>query len=221
MGFRERFWNRSYVATPSWELGTADPVLVRALDDRGIVGPGRALDVGCGTGDNAIELARRGFEVTAIDLAERPLTQAREKADAAGLTIGFRQADVTRFEEEGPFDLIVDRGLLMSLFGERARRTYTSAVIRLTTDGSGVYQAQWELPEVPRVLSPGWFVTAAKGIVVAPDEVEQRLGEAFLIERLCRSVEPTDDPGMRRLGIRSVAKTSYWLRRRIGGDGDP
>jgi 2-polyprenyl-3-methyl-5-hydroxy-6-metoxy-1,4-benzoquinol methylase len=72
MSLKARFWDRMYRGTPSWELGRADPVLVRALDDRRVRGPGRALDVGCGTGDNAIELANRGFEVTAIDIAERP-----------------------------------------------------------------------------------------------------------------------------------------------------
>ncbi len=183
MGLTARFWNRRYETTPSWELGTADPVLVRTLDDRGVVGPGRALDVGCGTGDNAIE---------------------------------FRLADVTRFHEEAPFELIVDRGLLMSLFGERARRSYAWALIRLTTGGSCVYQDQWELPQAPRALSPGWVATAVKGVVVAPGEVERRLGDAFLVETLRRSVEPTDDPGMRRTGIRCVAKMSYWLQRKPG-----
>jgi 2-polyprenyl-3-methyl-5-hydroxy-6-metoxy-1,4-benzoquinol methylase len=65
-------------------------VLLRALDDRLVQGPGRALDVGCGTGDNAIELAVRGFEVTAIDIADRPLSMAREKAAAAGVAVEFR-----------------------------------------------------------------------------------------------------------------------------------
>jgi len=217
MGFRDRFWNRRYETTPSWELGTADPVLVRTLDHRGVAGPGRALDVGCGTGDNAIELARRGFEVTAIDLAERPLVQAREKAHAAGLPVGLRRADITRFDDQAPFDLIVDRGLLMSLFGERTRRSYASALTRLTADGSCIYQDQWELPEVPRALSPGWVATAVMGVVVTPGEVDRRLGDAFLVETLRRSVEPSDDPGMRRMGIRYVAKTSYWLQRRPGG----
>ena len=79
-----------------------------------------------------------------------------------------------------------------------------------------VHQDQWELPEAPRALSPGWFATAVKGVVVAPGEVEHRLGDAFLVETLRRSEEPTDDPGMRRMGIRCVAKTSYWLRRKPG-----
>ncbi len=215
MNLTARFWNRMYRGVPSWELGQADPVLVSALDERNIRGPGRALDVGCGTGDNAIALAGRGFEVTAIDVAERALALAREKAAAAGVAVAFRRADVTGLEEtDGTFDLIVDRGLLMSLFGERARRAYASSLIHLTADGGCHYQSQWELPQDPRVLSPGWVATTVKGFVIAPNEIERRFGQMFLIEPLHRSVEPTTDPGMRRMGIRHVAKTSYWLQRR-------
>ena len=212
---KARFWNRMYASTPTWELGQADPVLIGVLDDRRVRGPGRALDVGCGTGDNAIELASRGFEVTAIDLADRPLALAREKAAAAGVAVEFRRADVTRIGQMGSgFDLIVDRGLLMSLFGERARRAYASALVRLAAEGGSFYQYQWVLPEEPRGLTPGWLATQLKGLVVAPGEIERRFGDAFVVEELHRSIEPTDDPGIRRMGIRQVAKTSYWLQRR-------
>jgi SAM-dependent methyltransferase len=215
MSLKARIWDRMYRGTPSWELGQPDPVLVRALDDRRVQGPGRALDVGCGTGDNAIELAARGFEVTAIDIADRPLAMAREKAAAAGVTVEFRRADVTRLGQlGGAFDLVVDRGLLMSLFGERARGPYASALIRLTAEGGSHYQYQWELPRDPRLLSAGWWASKVKGFVTSPGEIEDRFGDAFVVEQLYRSIEPTDDPGIRRMGIRQVAKTSYWLQRR-------
>jgi SAM-dependent methyltransferase len=205
----------SLKAAPSWELGHPDPVLVRALDDRHVWGPGRALDVGCGTGDKAIELAGRGFEVTAIDIADRPLALGREKADAAGVVVEFRLADVTRLGQMGDgFDLIVDRGLLMSLFGERERRAYASALGSLTAEGGSHYQHQWELPHDPGVSSAGWWATRVKGFVISPGEIEDRFGGTFEVEQLRRSIEPTDDPGIRRMGIRQVAKTSYWLHRR-------
>jgi SAM-dependent methyltransferase len=212
---KARVWDRMYRGTPSWELGKPDPVLVRTLDDRLVQGPGRALDVGCGTGDDAIELAGRGFEVTAIDIADRPLAIARQKADAAGVAVEFRLADVTRLGQlGGAFDLIVDRGLLVSLFGERARGAYASALIRLTADGGSHYQYQWELPRDPRLLSAGWWAARVEGFVVSPGEIQDRFGSAFAGEQLRRSIEPTDDPGIRQMGIRQVAKTSYWLQRR-------
>lgn len=209
-----RFWNRMYRTTPSWELGRADPTLIAALDERGLHGPGRALDIGCGTGDNAIALAARGFEVTGIDIAERALDAARAKARTAGLDITFIRADITATDAlTGTFDVVVDRGLLMSLFGEHARQAYTAAVTRLTAPDGAVYLHQWELPQRPRVLSAGWWAMRVKGLVVAPGELERRFGEHFHLTTLARSVEPTDDKAMRRVGLRWVAKTSTWMQR--------
>lgn len=89
----------------------AHPDLIDALDERGVQ-PGRALDVGCGTGDNAIELARRGFDVTAIDVAERAPDMARSKAAAAEVSVDFRLCDITArsTDLDGPLAFIVDRG---------------------------------------------------------------------------------------------------------------
>lgn len=102
----------------------------------------------------------------------------------------------------------------MSLFGERARRSYAAAVVRLAADGAGVFQHQWVLPQLPVAPTRAWVATKLKGFVLAPGELERRLGEAFDIQQLRRSIEPSDDPGLRRVGITDVAKTSYWLVRR-------
>src|SRR5512134_3974482 len=53
----------------------------------------RILDIGCGTGRHAIELARRGYTVVGVDLSESMLNKARAKAQANGVTVDFRQAD--------------------------------------------------------------------------------------------------------------------------------
>lgn len=56
---------------------------------------GRALDIGCGTGDHAVNLARRGWDVTGVDYIPRALTAARAKATAATVDVRFPHADVT------------------------------------------------------------------------------------------------------------------------------
>jgi len=61
------------------------------------------LDVGCGTGRHAIELARRGFSVTGIDLSENQLTRAREKAIEAGVAVDFLRRDARSFRFDVPF----------------------------------------------------------------------------------------------------------------------
>ena len=65
------------------------------------------LDVGCGTGRHSIELAKRGYNVTGIDLSENQLQKAREKAQNAGLKIDFIQADAREFSLGRKFDFAI------------------------------------------------------------------------------------------------------------------
>lgn len=67
----------------------------------------RILDMGCGTGRHALELARRGYRVTGVDLSDGMLAQARAAAAAEGLTtVTFQQADATRYSTDQPFDRV-------------------------------------------------------------------------------------------------------------------
>ncbi|HNS16872.1 MAG TPA: class I SAM-dependent methyltransferase [Bacteroidales bacterium] len=67
----------------------------------------RVLDLGCGTGRHTIELARRGYRVTGIDLSEAQLKRAREKAKKAGLVIDFQQQDARELSFRNAFDLVI------------------------------------------------------------------------------------------------------------------
>ncbi len=65
------------------------------------------LDVGCGTGRHAIELAKRGYQVTGIDLSEDQLKKAREKAKNEMVEVTFLQRDARDFSFDDPFDLVI------------------------------------------------------------------------------------------------------------------
>ncbi|HQB08446.1 MAG TPA: class I SAM-dependent methyltransferase, partial [bacterium] len=67
----------------------------------------KILDVGCGTGRHAIELTKRGYNVTGIDLSESQLERAREKATEAGLDIKFMKADARNLPFNGEFDAAI------------------------------------------------------------------------------------------------------------------
>ena len=67
----------------------------------------RILDVGCGTGRHAIELARRGYAVVGVDLSAAQLAWAREKAAAQGIRVDFRKADARHLTFAGEFDLAI------------------------------------------------------------------------------------------------------------------
>jgi SAM-dependent methyltransferase len=70
--------------------------------------PGAAiLDVGCGTGRHAIELARRGFAVTALDISAGMLAEARRRAEAAAVEVTWLEEDATRFAFASEFDAVI------------------------------------------------------------------------------------------------------------------
>ena len=65
------------------------------------------LDVGCGTGRHAIELAKRGYHVVGIDLSESQLKRARDKAKASNLVIDFHRQDARNLSFDGEFDVAI------------------------------------------------------------------------------------------------------------------
>lgn len=67
----------------------------------------RILDIGCGTGRHSIELARRGYQVTGIDLSDSMLTRAKEKAAAAGVAVDFQCRDARKLTFDNEFELVI------------------------------------------------------------------------------------------------------------------
>ena len=67
----------------------------------------KILDIGCGTGRHAIELAKRGYRVTGIDLSEAQLKRAKEKAKEQGVKVDFQQHDARSLPFNGEFDLAI------------------------------------------------------------------------------------------------------------------
>ncbi|MFP4164547.1 MAG: class I SAM-dependent methyltransferase [Chitinispirillaceae bacterium] len=67
----------------------------------------RVLDVGCGTGRHAVELARRGYDVTGIDLSRSMLSRAQKKARDASVEVNYIQADARNFSFSPQFDMVI------------------------------------------------------------------------------------------------------------------
>ena len=67
----------------------------------------KIIDIGCGTGRHSIELAKRGYQITGIDLSESQLKRAKEKAKELNLNIEFRKHDARNLPFEGEFDLAI------------------------------------------------------------------------------------------------------------------
>ncbi len=126
-------WDERYqqqaVETMPWFYPELDDDLRQALDQLGLRG-GSALDLGTGPGTQAIQLAQRGFDVTAADISEAAIRLARAKAEAQGLAIAWQQDDILSTRLTGPFDLVFDRGCFHVLPAER-RLDYVSTIAGL------------------------------------------------------------------------------------------
>lgn len=96
------------LGTPRWDTGVPQPELHQLMRDRA---PGRALDLGCGTGADVVYLASHGWETVGIDFAPEAVAAAKKKAADAGVTAAFVLGDASRLADagvRGPFDLLLD-----------------------------------------------------------------------------------------------------------------
>ncbi len=126
-------WDERYASGQllPWDTGRPDSHLV-ALIEAGTLAPGRALDVGCGTGTNALWLAEHGFEVVGVDISPHAIARARAKAEAAGRSVDFRVHDfLTAQLDAAAFDLVFDCGVLHVFDTPEARARFAAAVRRV------------------------------------------------------------------------------------------
>ncbi len=124
----ERFKERYRSGDTPWDAGQPDTNLVEVVT-RTPVACCKALDVGCGTGDNALWLARQGFRVTGTDISGIALDKAAAKAEEAGVSCAFVVADFLSETLDGaPFAFVFDRGCLHSFDSSRDRTLFARNV---------------------------------------------------------------------------------------------
>jgi SAM-dependent methyltransferase len=127
---RRFLFNTWYLRRPPWDTGVSPPELLEFIQNHE---PGRAIDLGCGTGTNVITLAQAGWRVTGVDFAPRAIKLAREKARKAGVQAEFRVSDATRLQGiSGPFDFALDLGCFHGIPDNR-RTDYLEQLDRILT----------------------------------------------------------------------------------------
>jgi 2-polyprenyl-3-methyl-5-hydroxy-6-metoxy-1,4-benzoquinol methylase len=182
--FEWRYWRRQ---TP-WDTQITPPEVMDFIAD---ALPGKALDLGCGTGTNAITLARHGWRVTGVDFASKAIQTARRKAAAAGLKIEFHATDVTDLGMlDGPYDYVLDIGCLFTL-SPNDRNRYTRELARLLRPQGDYMLYAW----LPRPWKGG--VCGLSG-----DAIESLLQSEFVRTRLAVGEE------------KGYPSAWYWYRRR-------
>jgi cyclopropane fatty-acyl-phospholipid synthase-like methyltransferase len=108
------FWFFYLMGRAGWDSGIVPPEIVALIEEEKL-SPGRAIDLGCGTGTTSIYLAQHGWQVVGIDYVRSPIRKARAKAARAGVSgqARFVVGDIRRIDQvalPAPFDLAIDIG---------------------------------------------------------------------------------------------------------------
>ena len=141
MGWRQRwnFWRAYLHGRTPWDTLITPPEL-EGLILSGDLAPGQAVDLGCGTGTNAIFMARHGWTVVGVDFAPQAILRARRRLAQAPREIQeqvvFHVGDVTRWRfATMPFDFALDIGCLHAL-SPTERAAYVAELTRHTRMGA-------------------------------------------------------------------------------------
>lgn len=161
----ELFYRLPFVPI-SWIFGSPHEIKeYTQLVENGGIPVGRAIDLGCGEGSNAIYLAQNGFDVTGVDFSPNAIRRAAINSQTAGVEVNFIVEDLTNIHHvSGTFDLLVDFGALNDM-NQADRNLYMQNVLPLTHPGS-------------------CYILLCITNSLPAYEVEQRFTENFVIETL-------------------------------------
>jgi SAM-dependent methyltransferase len=170
-----------------WDTGITPPELVELIEGPSALAPGRALDLGCGTGTNVAYLARYGWTAIGVDASRRAIATAERRVSSVPSASVIR-GDVTRLGElpvDDRFDLVLDIGCYHSI--PRHRRDDYAAGLADRTDADATLFV---------------FAFAGRGLVgVTPREMRDRF-------------DPWFEPVGRIPGTQPAGAAWYRLRRR-------
>ena len=162
-----------YAGQPRWEIGKPQRVFLDVADRI----TGSLLDVGCGTGENALYFAGRGRKVTGIDFLAEPIQRAKTKAAERGLTATFLVMDALALKElPEVFDSAIDSGLF-HVFTDEDRRRYVEGLASVLKPGGRLFLLCFSDAE-PGEQGPRR---------VSRKEIEDTFAEGWVVE----SIEPT------------------------------
>jgi SAM-dependent methyltransferase len=169
-------WNEHYRSgNLPWETGRPSAELQRVIaEDR--ISPCRTIELGCGTGINAVWLAQQGFAVTAVDFSPLAIEKARKRAADAKTNVRFMSADVCDLPKDlGAYDFVFDRGCYHAVRRDGVHG-FLQSLRKITAPGSiGLF-----LTGNPRSThQPGQGPP-----VVSAEEIHAELGSVFEILRL-------------------------------------
>jgi 2-polyprenyl-3-methyl-5-hydroxy-6-metoxy-1,4-benzoquinol methylase len=169
-----------------WNFETP-PAIFEDFVESGKITPCRTIDLGCGTGNYAIYLAEKGFDVTGVDFSSSAIELARNRASQKGLDCTFIVANILSNVEEvsPPFDFVYDWELLHHIY-PADRETYLGNVHRLLRPG-GSYLSVFFSEENDHFGGSGKYRTTPLGTILylsSEEEMRMLYRPLFKIEAL-------------------------------------
>lgn len=170
------FWNEMWSGTEDWDSGP-DEILV---DQAKSLTPGRALELGCGTGSNAVWLAMTGWQVTALDYSNVAVEKGRELADRQDVSVEFTVGDASSYQPQGHFNLIMCFYIQLS---PRQRTRMLSNVLKALAPGGTLLFVghdrsdpphQWSRQDLSTLTTPEEVVAELPGLVIDEASVYER-----------------------------------------------
>lgn len=183
-----------------WDRDHVPAELIALAEGPDALMPGRALDIGCGTGTQAVYLAKRGWQVTGVDIVDRALDVARRRARAEDVGVTCIRGDVSNLTGNGlepGYTLLYDIGCFHSL-SDAARVGYVRGVTALAAPAATLLMMGF---------APGWRGPAPRG--VDREELTRRFEGAWDLLQ----VRPDTGPPPPWL-LRNVRPTWYHLQRK-------
>ena len=176
-------WNDAYKEDPT-QVVVGDFILDQELEGLPL---GTALDLGCGSGPNALKLAERGWSVAGVDWAEHAIALATRSAQEKGLDATFCVSDTSTWEPPTKFDLVISSYALPG--GDDSERTLRTAVKALAQGGTLIV-AEWD-----KSMSEVW--NFAEGELMSPEQIAELLPGLEIEKaevRCLQNIFSDDDP---------------------------
>lgn len=191
----DQFYSDRAKPVPFFEA-KPDENLVSYLDG-GVLAPGRALDLGCGPGRNAVYLASVGFEVDAVDLSPAAVAWGEERSREAGVDVSFHCGDIFSIElPPGRYGLVYDSGCLHHLPPHR-RVSYLNLLDRVLAPGGHLGLACFASGAMGSELPDEEFYREARlhgGLAFTPGELRWFLSDFTEVELRPMREQPPEAP---------------------------
>ncbi len=132
--FRKIAFRSWYLQTPPWDTGISPPELEAFIDEHN---PGRAIDLGCGTGTNVIRLAKAGWTTKGVDFVPKAIRLAKIKTKERKVSAEFIVGDVSSINIfKGQYDLILDIGCYHALTFDQQEKYRKNIKVHLAEEGT-------------------------------------------------------------------------------------